>query len=295
MNTMLEEKLGLDYAASRIDQIKHPLLDKHKLRVMVKRDDLLHPIITGNKWRKLKYILEHALSLDYDHLLSMGGPYSNHLHALAWIGHALDLKTTAFIRGEQVSNRTLEDCKQWGMKLIFVSRSEFRELRQFKAHDSVPAKRLQGYWIAEGGSNSLALKGMAEIYSELSVPFTTMMLALGTGTSMAGILNQLPDNKKLLGIACLKGEKFLEHDIQTLSGVAKSSYWHCCHDYHFGGFAKQNDSLKQFVENFNQQHCIEIEPVYTGKLFYALFDLIENNYFDNGEDILVLHSGGIRT
>ena len=295
MTTMLEKKLGINYAASGIDHIKHPLLGKYNLRVMVKRDDLLHPIITGNKWRKLKYILEHALSLDCDHLISMGGAYSNHLHALAWVGYALNLKTSAFIRGEQVSNRTLEDCREWGMELIFVSRSEYRELRQFKTHDSVPAKQLQGYWIPEGGSNSLALQGMAEIYSELSVPFTTMMLALGTGTSMAGLLNQLPDDKKLLGIACLKGEKFLEHDIQTLSGIAKSSRWRCCHDYHFGGFAKQTDSLRQFVENFNKQQSIKIEAVYTGKLFYALFDLIEKNYFDNGEDILVLHSGGIRT
>ena len=165
----IESELGINTKAAIIESIEHPILDHSGIHLHIKRDDLLHPIISGNKWRKLKYTLLYALTKGHEHLISMGGPYSNHLHALAYIGHKLNLKTTGLIRGEQptVDNYTLADMKKWGMNLKFITRGAFRDLRKYRNHDAEPAKKYNGFWIAEGGACHDALCGTAEIVKEI--------------------------------------------------------------------------------------------------------------------------------
>ena len=154
----IESLLEINTAAAIIEPLEHPVLEENQISLSIKREDLIHPIISGNKWRKLKYTIHHALKNKHDHIISMGGAYSNHLHALAYVGHKLKLKTTGLIRGEQPAedNQTLSDLKQWGMQLEFVSRSTFRELRKYRTHDAKPAWQYNGYWISEGGATQEA-------------------------------------------------------------------------------------------------------------------------------------------
>lgn len=139
------------FARSILTKVSAPCLDRRQVELWIKRDDLLHPIVSGNKWRKLKYILNHALSQGAIKIVSMGGAYSNHLHALAYVGHRLGIQTEGFIRGEPQSNPTLSDLRRWGMRLQFVSREDYRNLRQYKHWNSLPGIDTNAYWLPEGG------------------------------------------------------------------------------------------------------------------------------------------------
>lgn len=279
-----------------IERIHHPTIEELDIKLWIKREDYLHPIISGNKWRKLKYILNHALQTGHDHLISMGGPWSNHLHALAWAGKELGLKTTGIIRGEIPGEKssTLKDIEQWGMQLEFINRSEFRQLRTYRDHDSPPAIQYQGYWIPEGGANQLALKGVSELVDEIDIPFDTIVLACGTGMTLAGIASALPNTKKVIGFAALKGASFLNKEVDYLLYNYIKKNWTINLDYHFGGFAKTDQKLFSFMEDFEKQTGIPLEPVYTGKMMYGLFDLIKQGMFESGQNIIAIHTGGLQ-
>ncbi len=294
--TQIESKLGINTNASIIEQILHPILEEHGIQLHIKRDDLLHPIISGNKWRKLKYTLLYALNHGHKHLISMGGAYSNHLHALAYIGHKLNIKTTGLIRGEQPEkeNQTLSDLKKWGMTLEFVSRSDFRELRKNRAHNDQLEKQYDGFWIPEGGANEYALNGVNEILKEIDIEFDTLALACGTGTTLAGLAKTLPATKRVLGFSSLKGGGFLKKDIKKLIKKNSLTNWSINFDYHFGGFAKTNEELMSFIEEFQSQNNIPLEPIYNGKMLFGLFDLIKNDRFKKGHQIIALHTGGLQ-
>lgn len=294
------DSLNTTLTGTVIEQVHHPLIEHSDVQLWVKREDQLHPIISGNKWRKLKYNIKHAIELGYDHLISMGGPWSNHLHALAFTGKELGLKTTGIIRGEQptAESVTLQEMRDWGMQLDFVSRAAFREFRNDRDFTSYPADRYKGYWIPEGGANGLALKGIAEMVHEIKLPFDTIAVACGTGTTLAGIISALPPASTALGIAALKGEEFLKKDVNRLlshtnraDGLAD---WTIHHDYHFGGFAKTGPRLMEFIRNFEYATDIPLEPIYTGKMMFGLFDLIRRDCFPSGHRIIAIHSGGLQ-
>jgi 1-aminocyclopropane-1-carboxylate deaminase/D-cysteine desulfhydrase-like pyridoxal-dependent ACC family enzyme len=294
--TQIENELGINTKAAIIESVEHPALDEHNVHLLIKRDDLLHPIISGNKWRKLKYTLIHALKNNHQHLISMGGAYSNHLHALAYIGHKLNLKTTGLIRGEQPKeeNQTLSDLRDWGMNLEFISRSNFRDLRKFRTPDSKPAKQYGGFWIPEGGATQDALRGVSEIIKEIDTDFDTLALACGTGTTLAGLAKALPDKKRLLGFSALKGGGFLEKDVKKLIKNNSLVNWSINFDYHFGGFAKTNEELFAFIEEFSLLNNIPLEPIYNGKMLFGLIDLIKNDRFKKGYKIIAIHTGGLQ-
>ena len=207
----LEKTLG----KSTLEQIKEPFILERGIELYLKRDDLLHPIISGNKWRKLKYILEHALSCGTHTIISMGGAYSNHLHALAYAGKILGIKTVGMIRGEQPQNlnATLNDLQTWGMRLIFVSRSEYRQLREYKQYDSLPQLKAGEYWLPEGGAMALALQGVAELVEEIDIEYDCLCVPCGTATTFAGLICATPQDKQILGFSALKGAGFLIEDI----------------------------------------------------------------------------------
>jgi 1-aminocyclopropane-1-carboxylate deaminase len=283
------------FKPSPLTLLKLPLLEQYQIECWLKRDDLLHPIVSGNKWRKLKYILDHALSVDADTLISMGGTYSNHLHALAFVGKELGLKTIGLIRGEQGPEMTptLIDAKRWGMELRFVSRSDYRLLRQYRDWQALPGLQAKQYWIPEGGAQALALQGVAEIVTELDIDYDMLCVPCGTGTTLAGLISVALADVSVLGFAVLKNAGFLIDDVKALLPQHYSN-WQINLDYHFGGFAKTNAELMTFINDFEQQTTIALDPVYTGKMMFALFDLIAKQQIKPGQRIVAIHTGGLQ-
>jgi 1-aminocyclopropane-1-carboxylate deaminase len=288
-------KLEKTFKPSIITKIDDPLLDQYQIKLWIKRDDLLHPIISGNKWRKLKYTLDHALSEGADTLISMGGAYSNHLHALAYVGKALGLKTIGLVRGEQPETLTptLSDLQNWGMVLKFVSRFDYRLLRQYKGCYDLPGLKPRQYWLPEGGAQALALKGVAELVNEIDVAYDILCVPCGTGATLAGIIDMVPDQVSVMGFAALKNAEFLQTDVESLL-PRPCSNWQINMDYHFGGFAKTSAELMTFMADFEFKTGIPLEPVYTGKMIYAIYNLITKHTFKPGQRIIAVHTGGLQ-
>ncbi|MCF6251792.1 MAG: pyridoxal-phosphate dependent enzyme [Methylococcaceae bacterium] len=286
------------FKPSPVTQLFDPLLEDKKIELWIKRDDLIHPVISGNKWRKLKYILNHALTIGSDTIISMGGAYSNHLHALAFAGKQLEINTIAYVRGERPEsfNPTLEDLYLWGMELRFISRTEYKQLRNYKGYSDLPGILKGEYWLPEGGSTELALRGVGEIFSGCEIGFDIICVPCGTGTTLAGLITSVPANHKMFGFSALKGAAFLTQDVEKLLSAINSpkANWTIQLDYHFGGFAKCNNDLLLFIKQFFEKHDIELEPVYTGKMFYGVLDLIQQGYFEPGTKILAIHTGGLQ-
>ncbi|MDO9105184.1 MAG: pyridoxal-phosphate dependent enzyme [Methylovulum sp.] len=287
--------LETTFNASILTKIDDTAFEQQQLELWIKRDDLLHPVISGNKWRKLKYILNHALSIGCNTLVSMGGAYSNHLHALAYAGQALGLQTTGFIRGERprILTPTLLDMQRWGMELTFVSRSDYRQLRHYQNWHDLPDLNPGQYWIPEGGAQNLALAGVAELVHDIAIPYDILCAPCGTGTTLAGMIKAAAPSTRIIGFAALKNAAYLRADIGKLLDSPQHN-WQLNTDYHFGGFAKTNPELIAFINGFEAKTGIPIEPVYTGKMLYALYDLIAQHHFKPGLKIIAVHTGGLQ-
>lgn len=288
-------KLEQSFGTSVLTKITDPFLENHQVELRIKRDDLIHPIISGNKWRKLKYNLEDALLKGTDTLISMGGAYSNHLYALAYAGKALNLKTIGIIRGERPSplTPTLQDMENWGMELRFISRSEYRLLRHYKNWQALPGIEPHQYWLPEGGANPLALEGIGEIVNEIDISYDVLCVACGTGATLAGLIRKAPKQKSVLGFAVTKNARYLESDVKSLLTINCHNS-EIFHDYHFGGFATLNSKLAMFIDDFEAKTLIPLEPVYTGKMLYGIYDLITQGRFTPGQSIIALHTGGLQ-
>lgn len=278
-------------------QVHAALLQRHRVELWLKRDDLIHPVISGNKWRKLKYPLQHALSVGSDTIISMGGAWSNHLHALAFIGQALGLKTIAMLRGEypRYPSPTLQDIMQWGMHIIPLSRGDYQQLRNYKHWQALPTWQPGQYWLPEGGATGLALNGVAEILTEITIPYDYLCVACGTGTTLAGLIPNNQAKQQVIGFAALKAGDFLTADVQNLLQNQKCpNNWHINTDYHFGGFAKSTAELSAFIRQFRAESNIPLDTLYTGKLLFAIFDLLQQGFFKAGERIIAIHTGGLQ-
>ncbi len=289
---------------SKLQPLHHPLFKKHNVHVEIKRDDIIHPIISGNKWRKLKYNLQHVMQTqDINGVLSFGGCYSNHIHALAFACFEQNIPCVGIIRGEveYANNFTLSWAKHWGMKLFFIDRKTYR-----RRHDSSYLTELQqnfpGYFIVpEGGSNKLAIAGVSEIITELAqqTEFDTLLTPVGSGGTLAGLIagDELNNIRhKLLGITVLKNAEYLKSEIERLLPTTANSHnrWQLLTEFHRGGYAKFSLSdIKRIVE-FNKVTGVDFEPVYSGKMILAFIDLLEQGYFKAGERIVLLHTGGMQ-
>ena len=276
-------------------QIDLPLFREKKVELFIKREDLIHPIISGNKYRKLKYNIQAAKEKNASVLLSFGGAYSNHIAATACVGKEYGFKTIGVIRGEELAtiwetNPTLKLAKEHGMYLHFVSREAYRKKEDIKFLNELKNVFGDFYHIPEGGTNSLAVQGCQEILTENDTHFNVVCSCVGTGGTLAGLSNSAKQNQRVLGFPVLKGD-FLKDDIRKF---AKNENWKLISDYHFGGYAKLNIGLVNFINNFKRDTKIQLDPIYTGKLFYGLFDLISKNYFKAGTKILAIHSGGLQ-
>jgi len=289
---------------SQLQPLHHPLFDQHKVHVEVKRDDIIHSIISGNKWRKLKYNLQHVKQDQHiNGVLSFGGCYSNHIHALAFACFEQNIPCVGIIRGEveYADNFTLAWAKHWGMKLLFVDRKTYR-----RRHNSDYLAELQQQYpnffiVPEGGTNKLATEGVSEIITELNqqTEFDTLITPVGSGGTLAGLIagDKLNDTEhKLLGIAVLKNAEYLENEIKDLLPQAAVLHdkWQLLTNFHRGGYAKFSPSDATRIAEFNQITGVDFEPVYSGKMILAFIDLLEQNYFSKGERIVLLHTGGMQ-
>ncbi len=270
------------------EEIVLPFYEEHGIRVFVKRDDLIHPYISGNKWRKLKYPLEEALLTNKKILVTFGGAWSNHLLATACAGAKFRFQTVGFVRGEGVQNPVLALCKLFGMQLHFVDRESYRNKPAlFEKHFG---HRDNAYFIDEGGYGEKGAWGVKDLLEEIKGVYDHCFCACGTGTTLAGLA--LGNSAmQLHGVPVLKGGKFIYEELRKLHADPLQVTLHL--DYHLGGYAKSNAELQAFIQTFCQQTGIMIEPTYTGKLYYALHDLIAKDYFVKGSKILTIHTGGL--
>ena len=267
--------------------------------VWVKRDDLLHPEVSGNKFRKLKYPLL-AWQDRHPTWVSMGGPWSNHLHALAHAGALGGWPTRALVRGAAgVQSATLDDCRRLGMQISFVSRDDYRQLREdpqaWRRHlDTVDDNHV---WLPEGGSSPQALRGVAELVDELPFIPEVIMVACGTGATLAGILAGLGGRSRVIGIAVLKNADYLRQEIADLlqeAGYPAYQNYELITDAHHGGYGKAPPELRQFCREFSAACDLPIEPVYTGKLFHAIRRMQQAQAFGDDERVLAIHTGGMQ-
>ena len=272
-----------------------PLLEKKKVELYIKREDLIHPHISGNKYRKLKYNLIKAKELKHDTLLTFGGAYSNHIAATAYSGHINKLQTIGVIRGEEVadlwiSNPTLLAAHKQGMEFKFVSRKDYREKETTGFLNKLKIEFGDFYMIPEGGTNHLAVKGCEEILTAKDSVYDIICCSIGTGGTVAGIINSAAPDQQILGFPALKGN-FLKKDICKF---VENGNWDLCTGYHFGGYARVDESLISFINEMNENTGIPFDPVYTGKMMYGILDMIAKDQFKPGTKILAIHTGGLQ-
>ena len=272
------------------------LISEKEIVLYIKREDLLHPIISGNKFRKLKYNLEEAKRKNKKTLLTFGGAFSNHILAVAGAGAEFGFNTIGVIRGEELENNindnpTLSQAKDFGMQFHFISRDLYREKETQSFILQLQEKFGDFYLLPEGGTNFLAIKGCEEILTvEDKTFFTHVVCSTGTGGTFSGLVNSSTENQQLIGFSSLKGA-FLSDVIRNF--VTKSN-WIINDDYHFGGYGKVNCELIQFINAFYEQTKIPLDPIYTGKMVYGVMDLIEKDFFPPNAKILMIHSGGLQ-
>lgn len=263
--------------------------------LFIKREDLIHPVVSGNKYRKLKYNLAEAKNQAHKQLLTFGGAFSNHIAAVAFAGKENGFTTIGVIRGEELAckieeNPTLVKSKQAGMQLVFVTREQYREKENQLFLEELKLKYGDFYLIPEGGSNAFAVQGCEEILTSEDAFFDTICCAVGTGGTIAGIINSAQPHQKVLGFPALKGD-FLSNDIRKF---AKNGCWELNTDFTFGGYAKVTPEYISFLNTFYQSTKIPLDPVYTGKMVFGVLQLMKQNYFPEHSKILLIHTGGLQ-
>jgi len=277
-----------------MQKISDPEIELFGVDLFMLRLDLIHPNINGNKWFKLRYNLDEAKHQNKGTLLTFGGAFSNHIAATSAAGKEFGFKTIGIIRGEELnesSNPTLEFARKNGMKLYFVTRGNYRKKNSQEFISEL--KNLFGdfYMLPEGGTNELAVKGCSEIISNVDIPFDFICCAVGTGGTIAGIISSIEKNQKVIGFPVLKDTEFIENTVKKFVGGKKN--WTLNYDYHFGGYAKTSSELLKFADRFKKQTDIILDPVYTGKLMFGIYNLIKRKSLKKGAKIIALHTGGI--
>lgn len=266
-----------------------------KIQLDILREDQNHPAIQGNKLRKLKYNLLQAQEENCDTLLTFGGAFSNHIYATAAAGKAFGFKTIGIIRGEELANKplnfTLKNAQDFGMDLKFVTRQKYRLKDDATYLKNLKEKNPKTYILPEGGTNDPAVKGCEEILNERTNLYDYICVPMGTAGTIAGIIRSSEMTQTVLGFPALKNADFLK---KTIQNYTKKTNYEIINAYHFGGYAKFSDELITFVNDFCATTQIPIEPIYTGKMIFGIYDLIQQNYFPNGSKILVVHTGGLQ-
>ena len=303
-NTTFYEQINqLLQLPSPLQKLNNAAFNELNLKVYMKRDDLIHPEISGNKWRKLKYNILNAIALGYDSILTFGGAYSNHIYATAAAGKYFGFETIGIIRGDELnenSSSILKFAAECGMKLHFVSRNEYREMRENPQKHSIIHTLTHSKLIPEGGTNEFALGGVGEMVDEISTQLgyapDYIICPVGTGGTIAGIIANSDEKTKVLGICVLKNGQYLENEIKLLvenNIKEQKRNFEIMWEYHQGGYAKKTPELTDFVSKFNKENHFEIEPIYSGKMFFAFDELIKTTIKPKSTVVLI-HTGGLQ-
>jgi 1-aminocyclopropane-1-carboxylate deaminase len=283
----------------RLHRVDLSELKERDVTIDLVRDDLLHPMIAGNKWWKLKHALIHAAEQGKNTLVTFGGAYSNHLLAVAGAGHLFGFKTVGLVRGDEARalNPVLSQAQRWGMHLEGISRERYRQ-----KHDPAFTRQLETQWspclvLPEGGSGPLAVKGTREMVERLTTPHDYVCCSVGTGGTLAGIVSGAQKDVTALGFSSLKGGAFLEKEVERLleGHPIGAQHWSIETRYHFGGYAKSDETLRAFCQSFEQTQNVALDPVYTGKMMFGLMDLVRKNTFPPQTRIIAYHTGNTKT
>jgi 1-aminocyclopropane-1-carboxylate deaminase len=274
---------------SPLERLDDDRAARAEVRVFLKRDDLIHPDFPGNKWRKLKYNLEAARQAGQKTLLTFGGAYSNHLRAMAAAGHHFGFATVGIVRGEEhlPLNPVLARARELGMTLTYVDRTRYREKSDPRFVERLHQEFGDFHLIPEGGANSHALKGCAELVGEIDIPFDVLCCASGTGATLAGVATALESGRTAIGFSALKNGEFLNDDIRRLQGEPTTN-WSIETGFAFGGFAKSTPELDAFIDDFHARHAITLDRVYEAKMMAGLVTLVERGRFPHGTTLVAL-------
>ncbi|WP_104500454.1 1-aminocyclopropane-1-carboxylate deaminase/D-cysteine desulfhydrase [Acinetobacter indicus] len=275
-------------------QVPYQHIEYRHQRISIKRLDLIHPQISGNKFFKLKYNLLAARQQGFEKVLTFGGAYSNHIAATAFASHKFGFQSLGMIRGEELAQRplnpTLATAQQFGMQLEFISRNAYRQKDQPDFLQHLQQQYSDFYLIPEGGTNALAVQGCREILVAEDAQFDLICCAVGTGGTLAGLIEASQQHQQLLGFSALKGD-FLTQEVAQLTTKRN---WRILDDYCCGGYAKTTPELIQFIQSFEQRYNIPLEQVYTGKMLRGIFDLIDQDKIGPDQKILLIHTGGLQ-
>jgi len=298
--------MSLRFFPPFVQQINTAIAYEAGVNLSVLRLDVMHPWVNGNKWFKLKYNLLEAKQKNFTKLLTFGGAYSNHIYATAAAGNLLGFHTIGVIRGEEKLplNPTLSFAVQQGMELVYVSREMYRERNTAALHEHLRQRFGEVFIIPEGGNNLNGVRGCTEIISEAGYAFDYICLACGTATTLAGIALSLHQGQKAIAFPVLKNGAFLREEIENiltnyLASDLPTPYnsptsWELMCDYHFGGYAKVNQELLRFSQEFGKAHGVPLDYVYTAKMFYGVMDLLQQGFFSKGKSVLLVHTGGLQ-
>jgi 1-aminocyclopropane-1-carboxylate deaminase len=289
-------EMGLEVVIpSPLQVVDDDRLARRDVRLYLKRDDLIHSDVPGNKWRKLKYNLRCASDEGHRRLLTFGGAYSNHIRATAAAGYYCGFSTIGVIRGEEhlPLNPVLTDAARFGMHLTYMDRAAYRSKTSPEVGASLRAGFGDFYLIPEGGSNELAVRGCAELPSEIREPFDVICCACGTGGTLAGIAVGLQPGRRAIGFSAVKGGGFLRQDVACFQKAyaRPTMNWSIETDYHFGGFARRNAELDCFIGDFRDRHGLELDWVYVAKMLSGVFSLVSAGKFVRNTTIVAVVTG----
>lgn len=309
LNDSVDELLKVDLLSVAckvpVQRVEHKVFTDAGIDVVVRRDDLIDPQLSGNKFYKLFFNLRAAREQGFTRLLSFGGAYSNHLHALAAAGHRYGFNTLGVVRGERPAqlSPTLGDAEAWGMQLVFISRADYLHKSEPELLAELQSRYGGFYLIPEGGANLAGARGMQllghALEQQLKGDYTAVCMACGTGTSVAGLAAGIDSTKLALGFSVLKGEGGLGDVISTtyrqLCASDTTANWRLISGFHAGGYGKKHpEYLTQFWQSFERTSGIPLDPVYTLKLFWGIDSLARQGYWPPGSRIVAIHSGGLQ-
>ncbi|MBE8986904.1 1-aminocyclopropane-1-carboxylate deaminase/D-cysteine desulfhydrase [Nostoc sp. LEGE 12450] len=303
-----------------IQQINSEIIRSAGVDVYVLRLDLMHPWVNGNKWFKLKYNLLEAKEKNFTTLLTFGGAYSNHIYATAAAGNLFGFRTIGIIRGEErlPLNPTLSFAVQQGMQLVYMNREMYRQRNTPVVEEYLQQRFGEVFIIPEGGSNLNGVRGCMEIIGDAmstavtersrsagyAYAFDHICVACGTATTLTGIALSLHQGQRAIAFPVLKNGAFLAQEIESLltnylasdlpTPSNSPASWELVCDYHFGGYARVNDELLLFSQQFTQENGILLDYVYTAKMFYGVMDLLKQGFFGKGDSLLLVHTGGLQ-
>lgn len=281
-----------------IQSLNHLFLESKNIELAVMRLDLIHPGVSGNKFFKLKYNLKQARKEGIETILTFGGAYSNHIYATAEAAKSEGFRSVGIIRGERTEplNPTLAHAESLGMKLHFVDRETYRRKTDSDFISSLENLFGKFYLIPEGGTNPLAIKGTGEIIGEKEGNYSHFAVSIGTGGTFAGVASSISPFQNLVGFSSLKGE-FIHAEIENLlseNQLISEGKYQVNTDYHFGGYGKYTPELLEFIREFYQNYGIALDPIYTGKMAFGVWDLIKKGFFEPKSKILMIHTGGLQ-